>query len=49
VALTMNDLAQQKGIKIDLIGLQAELGVPVIPVNPRKNKGLTALKKAVQQ
>ena len=49
VALTMNDLAQQKGIKIDLIGLQAELGVPVIPVNPRKNKGLAALKKAVQQ
>lgn len=49
VALTMNDIAQQKGIKIDLIGLQAELGVPVIPVNPRKNKGLAALKKAVQQ
>ncbi|MEY2639441.1 MAG: ferrous iron transport protein, partial [Bacteroidota bacterium] len=46
---TMNDIAQQKGIKIDLIGLQAELGVPVIPVNPRKNKGLAALKKAVQQ
>ena len=32
-----------------MIGLQAELGVPVIPVNPRKNKGLAALKKAVQQ
>lgn len=47
VALTMMDLAKQKGIKIDLAALERELGVPVIAVNPRKNKGITDLKKAI--
>jgi len=45
VALTMNDLAVKKGIKIDIDGLQTDLGVPIISVNPRKNKGLLQLKK----
>lgn len=49
VALTMNDLAAKKGIRIDLEGLATELGVPVVSVNPRKNKGLTQLKKTVAQ
>jgi ferrous iron transport protein B len=47
LALTMNDLAAKKGIKIDIEGLQAELGIPVVAVNPRKNKGLSELKKAI--
>ncbi len=47
VALTMNDLAAKKGIIIDVKGLEAELGVPVVLVNPRKNKGLTELKTAL--
>ncbi|MBP9213304.1 MAG: ferrous iron transport protein B [Chitinophagaceae bacterium] len=45
VALSMNDLAAKKGIKIDIAGLEAELGIPVIEVNPRKSKGLLQLKK----
>jgi ferrous iron transport protein B len=45
VALTMNDLAAKKGIKIDIDGLQADLGVPIVSVDPRKNKGLLQLKK----
>ena len=45
IALTMADLAKKKGIHIDLEELERELGVPVISVNPRKNKGITALKK----
>ena len=45
MALTMNDLAAKKDIEIDINGLQAELGIPVVAVNPRKNKGLTELKK----
>ncbi len=49
VALTMNDLAAKKGIIIDVKGLEAELGVPVILINPRKNKGLTELKSALTQ
>jgi len=49
VALTMQDLARQKGIVIDVTGLARELGVPVIPVNPRKGKGILALKRAIEQ
>ncbi|MDI3318476.1 ferrous iron transport protein B [Pinibacter soli] len=49
VALSMLDLAQKKGISIDVEGLERELGVPVIPVNPRKNKGIPQLKKALFQ
>ena len=49
VALTMMDIAKKKNIQIDVAGLERELGVPVIPVNPRKNKGLKELKKAIEQ
>jgi ferrous iron transport protein B len=47
VALTMMDLAKRKEIKIDVAGLERELGVPVVAVNPRKNKGISELKKAI--
>jgi ferrous iron transport protein B len=49
VALTMMDLAKQKGIKINIADLERELGVPVVAVNPRKNKGIVLLKKAIEQ
>lgn len=49
IALTMQDLARQKGMVIDVTGLARELGVPVIPVNPRKGKGILALKRAIEQ
>ena len=49
VALTMNDLAQKKGIKIDVEELSRELNVPVVPVNPRTNKGIAELKKVISQ
>jgi ferrous iron transport protein B len=47
MALTMNDIAAKKDIKIDISGLEAELGIPVVAVNPRKNKGLGDLKKVL--
>ncbi|MBH2004567.1 MAG: ferrous iron transport protein B [Sphingobacteriia bacterium] len=47
MALTMNDIAAQKGIKIDIPGLEVELGIPIVAVNPRKNKGLSELKRAI--
>ena len=47
LALTMNDLATKKGIIIDLAGLQADLGIPVIAIDARKNRGLVELKKAL--
>lgn len=49
VALTMMDIARKKGIEIDIEGLERELGVPVVAVNPRKNKGLPQLKKVLAQ
>jgi ferrous iron transport protein B len=49
LALTMIDLAKKKGIKIDLSELERELGVPVISINPRKQKGIPQLKKAIEQ
>ena len=47
LALTMNDLAAKKGIKIDIAGLQDDLGIPVVAIDARKNKGLTELKTAL--
>ena len=49
VALTMLDIAKNKNIKIDIPELERELGVPVISINPRKNKGIAPLKKAIEQ
>lgn len=49
IALTMMDLASQKGIEIDVEDLERELGVAIVPVNPRKNKGIPQLKKVMAQ
>ena len=49
VCLTMMDIARKKGIEIDVAGLERDLGVPVVPVNPRKNKGIPQLKKTLAQ
>ncbi len=48
VALTMTDLAKKQGTQIDIAGLERELGVPVVAVNPRKNKGIIQLKKVLE-
>src|ERR1700730_5067183 len=48
IALTMMDLAVKKGIEIDVDGLERELGIPIVPVNPRKNKGIPPLKKVLE-
>jgi ferrous iron transport protein B len=49
LALTMNDLAAKKGIKIDVAGLQEDLGIPVVAVDARKNKGLSVLKEVIKE
>ncbi len=49
VALTMMDLAKHKGTQIDIPGLERELGVPIVPINPRKGKGIGELKKVIEQ
>jgi ferrous iron transport protein B len=49
MALSMMDLAAKKGTQIDIAGLERELGVPVVAINPRKSKGLPQLKKVLEQ
>jgi ferrous iron transport protein B len=49
IGLSMMDIARSKNIEIDIPGLERDLGVPVISINPRKEKGLTQLKKAIEQ
>ncbi|MBO9681923.1 MAG: ferrous iron transport protein B [Flavisolibacter sp.] len=48
VVLTMVDLAKKKGIQVNIPELERELGVPVVSVNPRKGKGISQLKKAIE-
>ena len=48
VALSMMDLAKKKGTQIDIPSLEKELGVQVVPVNARKNKGIQSLKRAIE-
>jgi ferrous iron transport protein B len=48
LTLTMMDVARKKDIQIDVKALERELGIPVVPVNPRKNKGIDLLKKTVE-
>ncbi len=49
VAFTMLDIAKKKNIQIDVDGLERELGVPIVSINPRKNKGISQLKKVLEQ
>ena len=48
IALTMLDIARRKGVRVDLEELERELGVPVVAINPRKNKGIAQLKRAIE-
>lgn len=49
VALTMMDIARKKGIRIDLEKMESLLGVPVVSINPRKEKGMDLLDRAITQ
>ncbi len=50
LVLTMNDVAEKKGISIDIDRLQLELGVPIIALNPKigDKAKLTLLKKNIE-
>lgn len=47
VALTMNDLADADGLKLDVARIAERIGVPIVPVNARRGEGLEELKAAV--
>ncbi len=47
VALTMVDVAEDRGLSIDVERLATSLGVPVIPIHAPKGRGIDALKSAI--
>ena len=49
IALSMLDIAKTKGISIDIAALERHFGVPIVAVNPRKNKGIEELKKTIEE
>jgi ferrous iron transport protein B len=49
LALNMMDLAQQRGIELDLETLERELGVPVVPTVAVRSRGIAELLSAVER
>lgn len=47
IALNMIDLAETSGLRLDPARLSEELGVPVIPIQADRGKGLVELKQAL--
>ena len=47
VALNMSDIAEAKGLRIDVPKLAQGLGVPVVPTVAREEQGMDALGKAI--
>jgi ferrous iron transport protein B len=47
VCLNMTDLAQRRGMTIDVPTLERQLGVPVIPTNGRTGEGVEELRKQI--
>ena len=49
LALNMIDIAKARGLKIDAARLQQRLGIPVVPVQANKKRGLNELKTALAE
>jgi ferrous iron transport protein B len=49
IALNMIDVAHRQGIRIDADRLAERLGVPVVPIQANKHKGLDRLKQAIAE
>ena len=49
VALNMTDVARARGLKIDAAGLADRLGVPVVPTEAHRRRGLDDLKEAIRE
>ncbi|HAM43668.1 MAG TPA: ferrous iron transport protein B [Propionibacteriaceae bacterium] len=48
VAITMNDVARNRGISVDTAALAREIGCPVVAIDPRRRSGLDALAATVR-
>ncbi len=49
LALNMVDMAENKGVRLDPTILAEELGIPVVPMQANKGKGIVELKQALRQ
>ena len=49
IALNMIDVAERQGLRIDTERLARQLGMPVVPIQANKRKGLDRLKQAVAE
>lgn len=49
VALNMMDVAERRGLHIDVEGLERRLGVPVVPCEAANSKGIMELRLALSQ
>lgn len=49
IALTMIDVAESRGITVDVEKLSAALGVPVVPVNAPRGTGIKELKETLHR
>src|SRR5207302_847647 len=47
IALNMIDVAKKQGVRIDAERLARQLGVPVVPIQANRGKGIEALKQAI--
>jgi ferrous iron transport protein B len=47
IALNMIDVAERHGLRIDALRLARQLGVPVVPIQANKGRGLEQLKRAI--
>lgn len=48
VALNMVDVAEKSGLRLDTVKLSEELGVPVVPIQANRGKGIVELKQAMR-
>jgi len=48
IALNMVDMAEKSRLRLDPVKLSEELGVPVVPIQANRGKGLTELKQAMR-
>jgi ferrous iron transport protein B len=49
LALNMTDVAKAQGLRIDVEKLSRQMGIPVVPIQANKGKGLDRLRAAIAQ
>lgn len=49
VALNMMDVAHNRGLTIDVAALEQKIGLPIVPINARRQEGIDALEAAVSK